>query len=52
VRSSVDTHETSSPSMDISKASNFERFVFDLVGRDASSHGRVVWHTAEPRRHV
>ena len=35
VRSSVDTHETSSPSMDISKASNFERFVFDLLGRDA-----------------
>ncbi|MFA7399618.1 MAG: threonine synthase [Sideroxydans sp.] len=28
------TYETSSPSMDISKASNFERFVFDLVGRD------------------
>jgi len=27
-------HETSSPSMDISKASNFERYVFDLVGRD------------------
>ena len=26
--------ETSSPSMDISKASNFERFVFDLLGRD------------------
>ncbi len=36
VRSAADTHETSSPSMDISKASNFERFVFDLVGRDAS----------------
>jgi threonine synthase len=34
VRASVDTLETSSPSMDISKASNFERFVFDLVGRD------------------
>jgi len=34
VRAAVDTHETSSPSMDISKASNFERFVFDLVGRD------------------
>ncbi|VTU31237.1 threonine synthase [Variovorax sp. RA8] len=36
VRSAADTHETSSPSMDISKASNFERFVFDLVGRDAA----------------
>ena len=29
-------HETSSPSMDISKASNFERFVFDLLGRDGA----------------
>jgi threonine synthase len=36
VRGTADTHETSSPSMDISKASNFERFVFDLLGRDAS----------------
>ena len=36
VRGSADTHETSSPSMDISKASNFERFVFDLVERDAA----------------
>jgi threonine synthase len=35
VRGSRETFETSSPSMDISKASNFERFVFDLVGRDA-----------------
>ena len=34
VRGSAETYETSSPSMDISKASNFERFVFDLVGRD------------------
>ncbi len=34
VRGTSDTHETSSPSMDISKASNFERFVFDLLGRD------------------
>jgi threonine synthase len=51
VRGSADTYETSSPSMDISKASNFERFVFDLLGRDAArvrqlfgqdlgSHGR------------
>ena len=36
VRAAADTHETSSPSMDIGKASNFERFVFDLVGRDAA----------------
>ena len=36
VRGTNDTHETSSPSMDISKASNFERFVFDLLERDAS----------------
>ena len=36
VRGSADTFETSSPSMDISKASNFERFVFDLLDRDAA----------------
>ena len=36
VRGSAETHETSSPSMDISKACNFERFVFDLLGRDAA----------------
>jgi threonine synthase len=36
VRGSAETHETSSPSMDISKASNFERFVYDLVGRDGA----------------
>jgi threonine synthase len=35
-RGSAETHATSSPSMDISKASNFERFAFDLVGRDPS----------------
>ena len=33
-RKTTETCVTSSPSMDISKASNFERFVFDLVGRD------------------
>jgi threonine synthase len=35
-RAAAETHATSSPSMDISKASNFERYVFDIVGRDAS----------------
>ena len=33
-RGAAETHATSSPSMDISKASNLERFVFDLLGRD------------------
>jgi threonine synthase len=36
VRRTAETHETSSPSMDISKASNFERFVYDLLGRDGA----------------
>jgi threonine synthase len=40
------TYETSSPSMDISKASNFERFVFDLVGRDAAKV-REFWGRVE-----
>ena len=40
-RASAETHETSSPSMDISKASNFERFVFDLLGHDADAGARV-----------
>ena len=34
VRKSAETYHTTSPSMDISKASNFERFVYDLLGRD------------------
>ena len=34
-RPSAQVQQTSSPSMDISKASNFERFVYDLVGRDS-----------------
>jgi threonine synthase len=41
-RVAAETHVTSSPSMDISKASNFERFVFDLVGRDAAKL-RELW---------
>jgi threonine synthase len=38
-RSAQHTYATSSPSMDISRASNFERFVYDLVDADA---GRVA----------
>ncbi|MCB4812245.1 threonine synthase [Methylovorus menthalis] len=41
-RGSANTYHTSSPSMDISKASNFERFVFDLTGRDAAKV-RDLW---------
>jgi threonine synthase len=41
-RGSANTYHTSSPSMDISKASNFERFVYDLVGRDGEKT-RALW---------
>lgn len=43
VRSSTETHATSSPSMDISKASNFERFIFDLIDRDAELLRELWW---------
>jgi len=48
VRKSAEVRQTSSPSMDISKASNFERYVADLVGRDA---GRLsaLWQQVETR---
>jgi threonine synthase len=46
VRSSRETAQTSSPSMDISKASNFERFVFDLVERDPAMVARL-WREVE-----
>ncbi|MCC7328101.1 MAG: threonine synthase [Burkholderiales bacterium] len=42
-RTSAETHATSSPSMDISKASNFERFMFDMGGRD-STIVRALWN--------
>ena len=46
VRTGRETAQTSSPSMDISKASNFERFVFDLVGRDPAMVARL-WREVE-----
>ena len=45
-RNTAHTYETSSPSMDISKASNFERFVFDLVGRDGAKV-REFWSAVD-----
>ena len=39
-RKPADTYATSSPSMDISKASNFERFIWDSVGGDGE---KVAW---------
>ncbi len=49
-RSAAQTLATSSPSMDISKASNLERFIFELVDRDPA---RVVgaWDDLEARGH-
>lgn len=48
VRKSSETFETSSPSMDISKASNFERFIFDLTGRD-SERTRMLFGEEVPQ---
>lgn len=45
-RTNVETQHTSSPSMDISKASNFERFIFDLTGRD-SNKVKELWQAVD-----
>ncbi len=45
-RGAADTYLTSSPSMDISKASNLERFIFDLLGRDAERLAEA-WRTLD-----
>ena len=45
------TQQTSSPSMDISKASNFERFVFDVTGRDATRM-RELWRKVDKNEGV
>jgi threonine synthase len=41
-----DVRATSSPSMDISRASNFERYVFEQVGRDGA-RVRALWAELE-----
>ena len=48
-RGAAQTYHTSSPSMDISKASNFERFVFDLTGRNAGQV-RELWGAVDQGR--
>ena len=65
IRTSTETFVTSSPSMDISKASNFERFFFDLTGRNSKEvaflFGDVLkqvgvidirnkWYASDPRQ--
>lgn len=47
VRGRDETFATSSPSMDISKASNFERFIFDLVDRDAAQLSQLWRQVAQ-----
>lgn len=48
VRKSAETLHTSSPSMDISKASNFERFIYDLLGQDGE-RVRALFNQVETR---
>jgi threonine synthase len=48
-RTAEETKHTSSPSMDISKASNFERFIFDMTSRDAEKI-RKLWQEVDGNR--
>ncbi len=45
-RKAHETQQTSSPSMDISKASNFERFMFDMAGGDGARVA-ALWREIE-----
>jgi threonine synthase len=46
VRATAEVRHTSSPSMDISKSSNFERFVYDALGQDARALA-ALWQRLE-----
>ena len=46
VRAAAEVKHTSSPSMDISKASNFERFIYDVTGADAPAVAQL-WRKVE-----
>ena len=48
VRRADETWHTSSPSMDISKASNFERFIYDLLDRDGE-RVKALFHQVEAK---
>ena len=45
-RNSTEVFQTSSPSMDISKASNFERYIFDVLGGDATALA-ALWRAVD-----
>lgn len=47
-RGAAQTHATSSPSMDISRASNFERFIFDLLDQD-TGRVRELWQQLQDK---
>ena len=50
-RVSKKAKKTTSPSMDISKASNFERYVFELVGRDPA-RVRDLWRALDAKGEI
>ena len=50
-RSAERTQTTSSPSMDVSRASNLERFVFDVLGRSAERTA-AAWNELELRGEI
>ncbi len=50
VRPAADIHETSSPSMDIGKASNFERYIYHLLGQDSEMLAKL-WQQLAHTQH-